>query len=55
MSCHTIDKVTIMTDKKQGTIKVNQSIFQHFLAINIQVVGRLVKDQEVVVFHRQFS
>ena len=55
MSCYTIDKVTVVADKEQGPIKVNQGIFKDFFTINIQVVGWFVKDQEVVVFHRQFS
>ena len=44
-----VDEIAVVGDEEQGAIEGNQGIFQNFLAVDIQVVGRFVQNQGVVV------
>ncbi|MNN50247.1 hypothetical protein D3C81_1648210 [compost metagenome] len=41
---HFIQEIPVMGYEQQRTIVIKQSGFQHFLAEQIQMVGRFVKD-----------
>ena len=45
--CHTIQKVTVMRNHQDRSPELDQIFFQPFGHIEIQVVGRLVQNQQV--------
>ena len=53
MSGNTVDEITVVADKEKSSIKVDQGIFQNFFAINVQVVGRFVEKEGVIVVGSQ--
>ena len=49
----TIQEVTIMADNEQSAGPEPKRAFQPFNRLDIQVVGRLVQDQEIGLFQKQ--
>ena len=44
---HVIQKHTVVADEEHGTGVVAQQFFQQFLRVDVQIVGRLVQQQDV--------
>src|SRR5438045_7513163 len=47
-----VKKVTIMTDSYQATVKAVEIVFQRQHSLNIQIVGRLIQQQDVWSAHQ---
>ena len=51
----TVDEVTVVADSQNGAGEIPQSVFQHFAAVHIQMVGGLVQKQKVVLLEHQLG
>ena len=49
------EKVAVVRDDDQGPVKGLQGAFEYLFGFDVQVVGRLVKDEEVVGVEQQFA
>ena len=47
---HGVYKVPVMADRHHGAVKISQRFFQQLSRIDVQVVRRLVKDEDVRFF-----
>ena len=52
---HAVDEVAVVRDGEDGAVEILQSAFQHFAAVHVQMVGRLVEKEEVVALEHQFA
>ena len=50
---HIIEKGTVMTDQQQGTVIVHQQFFKQLQRFHIQIIGRLVHNQQVRRLRKQ--
>ncbi|MNN85236.1 hypothetical protein D3C81_2025010 [compost metagenome] len=50
---HLVQEVTVMGNEQQRAVVFDQSGLQHFLAEQIQMVGRFVQDQHVGLLQHQ--
>jgi KaiC/GvpD/RAD55 family RecA-like ATPase len=50
---HPIEQVTIVCDKHQRADKLQEALFQHFERGDVQIVGRLIKQQDVARLQHQ--
>ena len=53
--CHVVDKCTVVTDKHHGISLRCNELFQPLNRTNIEVVGWLVKQQEVWLLQEELS
>ena len=52
---HAVDEVAVVRDGEDGAVEILQSTLQHFAAVHVQMVGRLVEKEEVVALEHQFA
>lgn len=45
-----LQQVSVMRNADDGALKLHQAVFENFLRFNIQVVGRLIQDQDIQLF-----
>ena len=44
-----------MRNEQNGSVKVHNGIFKDFFAVDVKMVGRFVKNQEIIVLHGEFG
>ena len=48
-----VDEITVMADRKNGSGKIKQRLFEDFSRMDIEMIGRLVQKQEVRLLKQQ--
>ncbi len=51
---HVIHEIPVVADQEYGSLEAQQDFFQQFQGFDIQVVGRLIQNQEVGRLAEQF-
>lgn len=50
MSCNTVEEPTVVTDNYSTTCKIFETLFKSTQGIDIDIVGRLIKEEHIALF-----
>ena len=53
--CGLVDEITVMGNVEDGSLVLVQGIFQYLLGSDVQMVGRLIKDDKIGLGEHQLS
>ena len=51
----TIEEITVVTNYDERSVEIEQGLFQHILGLQVEVVGRLIENQQIHRLQQQFE
>ena len=51
----TIEEIAVVTNHDERSVEIKKSLFQHILGLQVEVVGRLIENQQIHRLQQQLE
>ena len=51
----TIEEIAVVTNHDERSVEIKKCLFQHILGLQVEVVGRLIENQQIHRLQQQFE